>query len=342
MANTYGRQVVIPLTNKSGGSVAAGDVVVLDTSNNVSFTTTTSANVTTTVGIAQETIANNASGRVLVSGYAALINVNASVTRGNYGATFTVAKQATDIGVSRAAGAFVQFLTGGTTPDGAVFPVAAPTSPLTTKGDLWGYSTTDARIAVGTNGYVLTADSAQTLGVKWAAATGTSGGISEGTSNPGSPANGDLFYRTDLDLLIRYRSSGTRWVCTCLHSGAEAMQTSASNLPMSSNGSIYTGIDTTSRDLWIERIAIATFVPSGTNGVGNSWAITSNVDGGAANPYGSFNTSADGNTSTRHDLTTSGTMASGSKYFELIMTKTGAPGNLYIFPGGIIYRYIVT
>lgn len=38
-------------------------------------------------------------------------------------------------------------------------------SPLTTKGDVWGYSTTDARIPVGTNGYVLQADSAQTLGV---------------------------------------------------------------------------------------------------------------------------------------------------------------------------------
>jgi hypothetical protein len=29
-------------------------------------------------------------------------------------------------------------------------------SPLTTKGDVWGYSTTDARIPVGANGTVLT------------------------------------------------------------------------------------------------------------------------------------------------------------------------------------------
>ena len=43
------------------------------------------------------------------------------------------------------------------------------TSPLTTKGDVWGYSTTDARIPVGANGTVLTSDSAETLGVKWAA-----------------------------------------------------------------------------------------------------------------------------------------------------------------------------
>lgn len=47
-------------------------------------------------------------------------------------------------------------------------------SPLTTKGDVYGYSTTNARIPVGTNGQVLTADSGQALGVKWAAGAGGS------------------------------------------------------------------------------------------------------------------------------------------------------------------------
>jgi hypothetical protein len=62
MASTRGRAVVIPLTNKSGGSVAAGDVVVVDTGNNEAFTTSTAGAVTGGVGIAQETIANNATG----------------------------------------------------------------------------------------------------------------------------------------------------------------------------------------------------------------------------------------------------------------------------------------
>lgn len=44
-------------------------------------------------------------------------------------------------------------------------------SPLTTKGDVYTYDTADARLAVGTNDFVLTADSAEATGLKWAAAS---------------------------------------------------------------------------------------------------------------------------------------------------------------------------
>jgi hypothetical protein len=45
-------------------------------------------------------------------------------------------------------------------------------SPLTTKGDVYTYSTTDARLAVGTNGQYLSADSTAATGLKWVTAGG--------------------------------------------------------------------------------------------------------------------------------------------------------------------------
>jgi len=45
---------------------------------------------------------------------------------------------------------------------------AGAASPLTTKGDLYGFSTTNARIPVGANGTILTADSTAATGVSWA------------------------------------------------------------------------------------------------------------------------------------------------------------------------------
>jgi hypothetical protein len=90
-------------------------VVIIDTTNDGAFTTTTTGRSEVTVGVAQETIASNATGRILLAGYAALVNVPASVTRGHYVETHTVAKQATG-NSTRRSGSFGQFRTGGTTP----------------------------------------------------------------------------------------------------------------------------------------------------------------------------------------------------------------------------------
>ena len=60
-------------------------------------------------------------------------------------------------------------------------------SPLTTKGDIYVYGSSDDRLPVGTNDYVLTADSTQTLGVKWAASA-------SGFSDP-MTTRGDIIVR---------------------------------------------------------------------------------------------------------------------------------------------------
>lgn len=56
----------------------------------------------------------------------------------------------------------------------AYVTIGGSASPLTTKGDLYGFTTTNARVAVGTNGQVLSADSTEATGVKWTTPASTS------------------------------------------------------------------------------------------------------------------------------------------------------------------------
>lgn len=74
---------------------------------------------------------------------------------------------------------------------------ATGSSPLTTKGDIYTFTSANARLAVGTNGQVLTADSAQTAGIKWASLGATSG-LQTATfaSPPTSTGAGNMYYDT--------------------------------------------------------------------------------------------------------------------------------------------------
>lgn len=92
------------------------------------------------------------------------------------------------------------------------------TSPLTTKGDLWGFSTVNARIPIGTNNQVLIADSAQTLGLRWGAVTSGTGTVtsvalssgSSGITVTGSPVTtaGGFTLGTALNGMIRGNGTG--------------------------------------------------------------------------------------------------------------------------------------
>jgi hypothetical protein len=68
----------------------------------------------------------------------------------------------------------------------------ADQTPLTTKGDIFTFTTVDARLGVGANGTVLTADSAEATGLKWAtpAAGLTFSGCSLYKSGAQSVSNG--------------------------------------------------------------------------------------------------------------------------------------------------------
>lgn len=184
MTATVGRLVVDVLTNQSGGAVAYGDVVILDTAHDDSFTTTTTGAYTGMVGVCIEPagIASSASGRIQFGGKCAQINLSASVTRGHYIKTHTVAKQGADAGTSRVVGSFGQITKTGSTPpvelfgfpDAASSSAAAGTPALTlstsnSAGVAATFVATDATVAV----FDATAPSTQAFAD--AAATGSAG-----------------------------------------------------------------------------------------------------------------------------------------------------------------------
>ena len=102
---------------------------------------------------------------------------------------------------------------------------------LTTKGDIHGYSSSNTRIPIGDNDQVLTADSSQALGLKWATPAGGGGKLTlierkevssgtsidiEFTSESGANISSLVCYydiqRTNVatcDVLLQYGSGGS-------------------------------------------------------------------------------------------------------------------------------------
>ncbi len=83
--------------------------------------------------------------------------------------TATVQKSANaSLTLSQYQGGYLYFISAS---NAVFFADAGFTSPLTTKGDLFTWDTGNARLAVGTNGQVLTADSTTATGLKWASSS---------------------------------------------------------------------------------------------------------------------------------------------------------------------------
>lgn len=141
------------------------------------------------------------------------------------------------------------------------------TSPLTTKGDIWVYDSADVRLPVGTDGQVLTADSTQTKGMKWAALT--SAGITPLTTK------GDLWTFSTVDARLAVGANGTFLT---------ADSTQATGIKWTSLTASMVSPLTTKGDLWVystvnTRLAIGTdgyvLVADSASAAGMKWAVNS-------------------------------------------------------------------
>lgn len=191
-----------PLTNSSGVTLNAGDVVALDLAVNSSVVLSDVSASLRQFVVALATITNASTGVFGQAGQVT-VTVQGAVTRGNYLRKSATTKALEDSGVAAGAalqvplGALGVALTGAAGPGAGtlvaqLFGFTYPVPRVTQKGDLIAATATDAlaRVAVGADGLALVADAASAAGIKWAT-TAAAGTISAAGTLAGSASDTD-------------------------------------------------------------------------------------------------------------------------------------------------------
>jgi hypothetical protein len=190
--------------------------------------------------------------------------------------------------------------------------IGGAASPLTTKGDLYGYSTTNARVGVGTNGQVLTADSTAATGVAWATASAgsltkiTSGSFSGASSFSVDSAFSSTYANYKMivagtsgggagtSIQIRFRTGGTDNTTSNYSGGRNSTiySSGTSELDCSDNDSKFTfGRTDSTGGWWIQFDLLNPFASQITAALG---VESDNTRGGAASGRFNGTTSFDG------------------------------------------------
>lgn len=230
-------------------------------------------------------------------------------------------------------------LTGTGTPASPLHAVGG--SPLTTKGDIYGHNATvDARIPVGANNTVLTADSTQALGVKWVTPSTTSPGGSTNNIQYNNGAGG--FGGTNNATVDSSGNAAFGGTLTSqfntLDNGSGDMQvgstiTASSNISSSfGSGYFNTGLSTNLNVLDNGSGNLSTYNPGGSNiivhrGVGDGYTYVAEQFTDGSNNIWEFDYNAPNN----GDQTMAFHYAAGGSFFStpvwIIFPPTGGGNN---------------
>jgi len=173
--------------------------------------------------------------------------------------------------------------------------------------------------------------------------TGITGvdGLASGTSFPGSPANNDLFHRTDLDRLYYY--DGTRWL-----SLQEFSVTGNGYGTITANSStavaVWRGAPTSpATDMWLIDLTASTFVAATNSGAHYwIWQLEYRDAANTATSIVTFNSSA--HTQANWVMTTTAIGAvlnTAARTLAVTVTQNGTPGSAHqMF--NLRYRLIAT
>lgn len=156
-------------------------------------------------------------------------------------------------------------------------------------------------------------------------------GFGSGTTFPGSPVSGDLFFRTDLGLQFYY--DGARWVTTTIFE-SQVYQVYTATAPS-------TALRATSgiagSEIYVVDVTGAWHLDGGTSNASNRWNIQFiRQDGGSSSVMETITTDVGAASVFVQHTIAVGTAHAGMDGFAFNITKTGSPGNIQ---GGFKVRY---
>jgi len=316
-------------TFTTGQVLTAAQVTALQTNQyNQTVTTQTTSYVLVAADVGTR-VYMNAAGATTITVNTGLFAAGDTVWLGNIGAgscvvtagTATVSKFSTaSLTLSQYQGAYLYFVSTGV----AILysDSAGASTPLTTKGDLFGYDTANARVPIGTNNQVLTADSTASLGLKWA--TPTIGGFTLiSTTTP--------TVSTSVVTLSSIPATYKHLLVTA--QSLDSTGTTQNNITIQFNGDTTTAYDSNLTGVNQSNATVLTVVGGSTGGMGGFSYVYNYTTSSVTKFFNSLSYSSSLDGSTAGGRTNFGTYRSTSAISSITLTLGG--GETYLATGSV-------